>query len=172
MEEELRELLLIDELTGIYNRGGFSTLVEHQLKIVNRLKKRTFLLYGDLHGLKSINDIYGHKEGDLASIQIAKMLKVTYREYDIVARIGGDEFAVFPYGNSEDCFEIIIKRFQKNLEMFNAKSDSDYKLSISLGITFYDPEHSCSVDELLEQTEKMMYEQKRRKKVDKAKTTV
>jgi diguanylate cyclase (GGDEF)-like protein len=163
VEEELRELLLIDELTGIYNRRGFLTLVEHQLKIVSRMKRRAFLLYGDLDGLKLINDTYGHKEGDLALMQIAKILIATYRESDIIARIGGDEFVVFPCGNTEECFEIVSNRFQKNLDAYNEDSDRNYKLSMSLGITYYDSENPCSIDELLEQADKMMYEQKRRK---------
>ena len=94
MEEKLRTLSLTDQLTGIYNRRGFLSLADHQLRIAKRNKTGLYLLYLDLNNLKVINDQYGHKEGDKALRQIAQILKNTYRESDVIARIGGDEFAI------------------------------------------------------------------------------
>jgi PAS domain S-box-containing protein len=99
MEERLRTLSITDELTGLFNRRGFFTLADQQIKLANRHKTGIFMLYADLNGLKMINDKFGHKAGDLALIDMAKLLKKTYRESDVVARIGGDEFAVIPIGH-------------------------------------------------------------------------
>jgi len=163
MEEKLQTLSLMDELTGIYNRRGFFTLVEHQLKLSKRHKKGIFMLYADVDNLKEINDTYGHKEGDMALIDTANILKYNYRESDIIARIGGDEFVVIPVGAAGDKVEIISSRLQKAIEVHNSKTNRVYKLSISAGITYYNPQNPCSIDELLLHGDKAMYEQKRHK---------
>ena len=93
-EEALLALSLTDELTGLYNRRRFFVLTEQCLKVAVRTKKRSLLLFIDMDDLKWINDHYGHNEGDQALIDLANILKKTFRESDIIARIGGDEFVV------------------------------------------------------------------------------
>ena len=163
MEEELRTLSLTDALTGLYNRRGFMTLAEQHLKIANRLKSRIFMLYADLDNLKHINDTFGHQEGDTALKETAQILRETFREADIVSRIGGDEFVVMPIGSSERGTESVNSRLQNNLDISNNKKNK-YTLSLSIGITHYDPEHPVTLEELLFQGDKLMYEQKIRKK--------
>ncbi len=163
MEKELDALLITDELTGLHNRRGFFTLVQHHLKIADRLKKGIFMLYTDMDDLKWINDSFGHKEGDAALIDIANVLKTNFRESDIIARLGGDEFVVLPVGTTGDCIEIITARLKKALEIHNSKSSRSYNLSASVGVVYYDPESPCSIDEMLTQADKLMYEQKMRK---------
>ena len=90
-EEKLREMSLMDDLTGLYNRRGFLTLATQQLKIAHRLKQGLALFYLDLDRMKWINDTLGHREGDRALIDTASILRNTFRASDIVARIGGDE---------------------------------------------------------------------------------
>ena len=163
LEVKLHSLSLTDELTGIYNRRGFFTLAEQVLMLSKRQKKGLYLLYADLDNLKKINDTFGHKEGDLALIEIADILKKSYRESDVAARIGGDEFVVIPIGTTGDNIELITSRLQKVIEIHNSKGNRKYKLSVSIGVTYYDPEHPCSIDELLLKVDKLMYEQKRQK---------
>jgi diguanylate cyclase (GGDEF)-like protein/PAS domain S-box-containing protein len=163
MEEKLSELSLIDELTGLYNRRGFFSLSEQILKLSRRQKKGLFMLYADVDNLKKINDTFGHKEGDMALKDIANILRKNYRESDIIARIGGDEFVVIPVGITGDNIETISSRLQKSLEIHNAERNRNYKLSLSFGIAYYDPENPCSIDGLLIQGDRLMYEQKRRK---------
>ncbi len=165
MEEKLRTLSLTDELTGIYNRRGFFTMVEQRLKLARRQRKGLFTLYADVDGLKKINDTFGHQEGDQALIDIANVLGATFRESDIVARLGGDEFVVIPVGTAGDNIELIADRLQKNLDSHAAKENRKYKLSVSMGISYYDTESPCSIDELLKQGEKLMYEHKMRKRM-------
>jgi two-component system, cell cycle response regulator len=161
--EEMRNLVLRDELTGLYNRRGFFTLVEHQLKLAKRKKTGMFLLYADLDDLKSINDTWGHREGDTALTETAKILRKNYRESDIIARIGGDEFVVFPAGTSDDDSEKILDRLHNAFLHHCAQCNPAYKLSISAGISFYNPDSPCSIDELLALGDKSMYERKMKK---------
>jgi len=163
MEEKLRALSLIDELTGLYNRRGLFALVEQLLKLCNRQKKGTFMLYADVDNLKEINDTFGHKEGDMALKDIANILRKNFRDADIIARIGGDEFVVIPVGTAGDNVETISSRLQKSLEFHNAERNQSYKLSLSFGIAYYDPENPCSFDGLLIQGDELMYEQKKYK---------
>jgi diguanylate cyclase (GGDEF)-like protein/PAS domain S-box-containing protein len=160
MEEALRASLLVDELTGLYNRRGFSTLGQQQLKMAHRTKSKMSLLFADFDELKRINDTLGHHEGDLALIEIANVLKEIFRESDIIARIGGDEFVVLVIETDGVSAETLTTRLQENLEVRNARGDRRYKLSLSVGIARYDPKHPCSIDELLARADRLMYEQK------------
>ena len=161
-EEALRTLSLIDELTGLHNRRGFFALAEQQLKIANRMKKEMLLIFADLDQLKWINDTLGHHEGDLALIEAAGILKETFRKSDIIARIGGDEFVITTEA-VEASVNVLITRLLENLDSYNAKGDRRYKLSLSTGITRYEPENPCSIDELLRRADALMYEAKRKK---------
>ncbi len=164
MEKELRDLSLKDDLTGLYNRRGFITLAEQYLKMVKRDKKGFFMLYADLDNLKLINDKFGHQEGSYAITQTANILTDTYREADIIARLGGDEFAVIPVGYAGDNINIIISRLQENINSYNTVSKHIYKLSLSVGISYFDPENPYSLDELLSKADEAMYEQKKNKR--------
>ncbi len=164
MKMELRAMSLTDDLTGIYNRRGFMTLAQQQLKMANRMRVGLLLLFADLDGMKSINDTFGHLEGDRVLVDTAEVLKETFRESDVIARMGGDEFAVIALEESEFSDEVIISRLQKNLAARNAGKNRPYALSLSIGITHYRPEDPCNIDELLEKADKLMYEQKRMKK--------
>jgi len=161
MVTKLRDQALVDELTGLYNRRGFMFLAQQQLKLANRNKTGILLLFSDFNNLKWINDTLGHHKGDLALIEIANILKETFREPDIIARIGGDEFGVLAIGSRRDSAEMLISRLQENLDSHNAKGKRRYKLSLSMGIARYDPECPCSIDELLGRADTLMYEQKR-----------
>jgi two-component system, cell cycle response regulator len=163
MQQEIRNLTLRDELTGIYNRRGFFALVEYQFNLAKRSKTGMFMLYADLDNLKIINDTLGHQEGDTALTMAADILRKNFRRSDIIARIGGDEFVVFPVGTSADCVEKILERLQKAVEAYNAENNRGYSLSISAGISFYDPERPCTIDDLLTAADGSMYERKMNK---------
>jgi diguanylate cyclase (GGDEF)-like protein/PAS domain S-box-containing protein len=163
VEEELRSLSLTDELTALSNRRGFFNLVEQLLKMAKRMNTVIYMLYADLDGLKSINDVYGHHVGDTILKDVAHILKTTYRESDIVARIGGDEFVVIPVGTSEEDVASILRRLDMNIENYYAKVSRRCKASISVGITSFDPQRPCTIEELLSRADKLMYEQKSQK---------
>ena len=163
LEEQLRAVAITDVLTGILNRRGFFTLAEQQRKVADRAKRKMYLLYLDLNQMKKINDMHGHKAGDQALCDTAYILKKTFRESDIIARIGGDEFAVLLTEPAEpDLKNIIIEHVQTNVKAFNEKAAGNYQLSLSIGLVQYDPKHPCSLDVMLSRADEQMYEDKKR----------
>ncbi len=164
-EETLKTLSLKDDLTGLYNRRGFFTMAEQGLKMAQRMGTEMLIIYGDLDNLKKINDTLGHKEGDQALVDISQILKETFRESDIIARIGGDEFVVLAMKSDETSAQKLIDRFEKVLNDRHLQTKRSYKLSMSFGIACFDPQNPCSIDALFAQADKLMYENKQ-KRVD------
>lgn len=163
MEEKFHALSLTDELTGLYNRRGFLTLAEQQMQTAKRLRCGTILLTADVDNLKRINDMFGHQEGDFALMETARILRKTFREPDIKARMSGDEFAVLMLENTVSDSEALIGRLQKELDIRNGAAERSYKVSLSIGIARRTPECNSAVDELLREADTMMYENKRRR---------
>jgi two-component system cell cycle response regulator len=167
MEKKLREAAITDELTGLFNRRGFFTLGEQQCRLADRLNSRVSLLYLDLDGFKTINDELGHKTGDEALIDTATILKNTFRKSDIIARIGGDEFAVLLTEPSETRAEqVVVTHVREKFSLHNKQGGRNYKLLLSIGMAHYDPGHPCSVDQLLNKADALMYEDKRQHKLE------
>ena len=166
MEEEIRNLSLTDALTGLYNRRGFMHVAEQQLKTAGRLNKRVFLLFSDVDKLKHINDTFGHMEGDRVLIDLANILKLSFRDSDIVARMGGDEFIVLAMEAAKVNAEVFTKRLQEKLDHYNSRSDvlGRYTLTLSTGLSIYDPELPMPIEDLVRRADSLMYEEKRKKK--------
>jgi diguanylate cyclase (GGDEF)-like protein/PAS domain S-box-containing protein len=160
MIKRLESISLTDDLTGLFNRRGFFTFAQQYLQVEGRRKTPLFLLFLDLDNLKRINDSFGHRAGDIALIRLADILKKTFRSSDVKARMGGDEFAVFPVGANRISVEASLTRLNKAIDAFNAGSHSPFTLSISLGLACYDPEYPSSIDDLMVRADKLMYEQK------------
>jgi diguanylate cyclase (GGDEF)-like protein len=165
LEEELRTLSLTDSLTGLYNYRGFLALGQQQMKTAKRNKQDVLLIFADLDNLKWINDTLGHKDGDLGLIEVAKIIKSSFRESDIVARIGGDEFVVLAIQAEKEFTNKLIAKLQNKFNEYNAGSSRNYHLSLSIGMAYCDANNPCSIDELLSKADKLMYEQKKMKKV-------
>ncbi|MGD8539938.1 MAG: sensor domain-containing diguanylate cyclase [Candidatus Aminicenantes bacterium] len=164
MINKLQTLSLRDDLTGLYNRRGFFTIAGEHLQLADRRRTQMFLLFMDLDNLKWINDTLGHHKGDEALINVAKILKKTFRKSDVKGRMGGDEFAIFPVDSTHAGAKSAEARLRSNIEVFNADKSNPFTLSVSMGIASYDPEHPCSIDELLVRADKLMYEEKRSKR--------
>lgn len=162
-EERLKTISVMDELTGLYNRRGFFKLANQNLKIAGRIKKPCLLFFIDLDKLKWINDTLGHQEGDSAIFETAVILKKTFRESDIIGRMGGDEFAVLAIDTNNESLDIFLKRLNKIIEDQNKSSERKYLLSLSIGTVQYDPEHPSSLDEMIAKADKLMYEDKKAK---------
>jgi len=159
-EKMYRTLSLYDELTGLYNLRGFYILAEQQLKKALRSKNRMLLLFVDVDKLKWINDNFGHQEGNTSLIDTAIILKKQIRESDILARIGGDEFVALIDKTADDLQEILAKRLEENIRIYNSKRTRNFKLSLSIGFAYYDPATPSSIEELLDHADKVMYERK------------
>ena len=163
MEEEIREMSLRDPLTELYNRRGFITLSEQQLKAANRANRQMLLAFIDVDDLKMINDKLGHEEGDKALIDTAAIIRRTFRESDIIARLGGDEFAVLAIDTADLDPNAFSTRLQEHIDAFNEKASQQYKLAMSRGCAIYDPESPMSLDQLMSAADGMMYAQKKSK---------
>ena len=160
--EELRTLSLSDELTGLYNRRGFFILAEQQIKIAARTRRGMLLVSADLDGLKGINDRFGHHEGDRALVDAAQILRQSFRESDIISRIGGDEFVVLVTEKPEINPDVLFRRLKENLEVYNSRVKRP--LYISMGVATFDPQNPVSLNELLVQADKSMYRNKKHNK--------
>lgn len=161
---KLQSLSLEDELTGLYNRRGFFLLAEQHYRFCRREGRKFVLFFGDVDGLKMINDLYGHREGDHVIRQTARILKNTFRESDIIGRYGGDEFIVIGLNDSAETIPVTQQRFLENMAKCNQNLNKPYEVSISLGAAEYDNESGLSLEELIAAADKKLYEQKQAKK--------
>lgn len=167
--KELHARSLTDVLTGLYNRRGFFNLAEQQLKVANREKREMLVIFVDLDDLKSINDSFGHQAGDQMLIHTADILKKSFRDSDIIARIGGDEFVIITMeacdsSNFNKYTETFSARLQNHLKDYNTNKSDGCRLSLSIGMAYYNPEYPCSIDELLSRADKSMYKEKKASK--------
>ena len=157
--EEIRQLSLIDELTGLHNRRGFFVLAQQARKAAVRLRSQVFLLFVDADGLKRVNDGLGHQAGDDLLRNLARVLKSTFRKSDIVARLGGDEFCVFGM-HDEGAAEAAKARLDQNIAAFNVSHSGPYPLAASAGIWPFPPDDSCSLEDVVARADKAMYAEK------------
>lgn len=161
LEQDLETMAFTDQLTGLYNRRGFITLAERQLKFSKRSKRKMLLFFADIDRMKWINDNFGHEDGDNALISTARILVKTFRESDIISRIGGDEFAILAIDADEKTAENLLERLHKLISKINTHKGRKYDLSISIGHALFDPSHSESLDELMSRADIAMYEDKK-----------
>ena len=159
--ERLRDLSLTDELTGLLNRRGFLAMANGQIAASRRTRAPVALLYADVNGLKRINDELGHEQGDQTIQDAAQVLRSVLRERDIVARIGGDEFVALLPNFSPAAREPLLERLAASIRSRKEHEARPYRLSVSAGVTFMDWESGQSLDELLADADRRMYEHKR-----------
>ena len=160
---QLRSLALTDDLTGLYNRRGFLILGMQNLKQAKRNNQPMLLFFTDVDQFKQVNDALGHMEGDAFLICCAEVLRKTFRDSDVIARIGGDEFVILAQENGDASRETILRRLESALLALNARVDSRYKLSLSVGAARFDPQNAVTLGELLTLADRAMFEHKRRK---------
>ncbi len=157
------QMAITDELTGLSNRRGFETLSGQALAMCRRAGEPASLVMIDMDGFKQINDRFGHDEGDQALKAFAGLLLETFRDSDVVARIGGDEFCVLLTGAGSKITEIVTRRLRQAVEAHNAQSDKDYTLDCSIGIAEHDVYHHQGIAETMREADEQMYANKRSK---------
>ena len=162
LQAELGNLALTDELTGLYNRRGFMAMAERQMRLGRRTGRGMLLFMMDVNGLKQINDSFGHLEGDRVLKRTAEVLEETFRDSDVIARQGGDEFAVLAIEAAGHCERTIQTRLFDGMDSINAEQ-SHYEISLSLGFARFDPRNCTSIGKLMAKADQAMYEQKRRR---------
>ncbi len=160
--ERLRELALVDELTGLYNRHGFETLAHQTVEHAARTGQRLGVLFCDLDNLKTINDTYGHADGDRVIQAAAEALRRAMRSADVIARLGGDEFVALTIETSPDGTEALRDRLHAVVERMNRQLDLPLPLEMSVGISVCDAPGTCRLQELVDAADSDMYERKHR----------
>lgn len=160
-EEEVRQLSLTDDLTGLHNRRGFLLLAEQEWKVARRAGVSCALVYADLDELKETNDTYGHEAGDALIRDAGRVLRATFRDADVVARLGGDEFAVFALACPPDA-GAVKARLTARCEEFNRQAGRRSRLAMSVGVVPCDP--GATLDQLVARGDEAMYREKRARK--------
>ena len=161
-ERELNavQLATLDELTKISNRRGFIILSQNSLDLCIRQKIPASLVFIDLNKFKSINDNFGHVEGDKALIIFAEQMIHAFRDSDVIARLGGDEFVALLTDTSYEQAEEIIIRLEKSIANYCHENNSKYEISFTHGIVNIDYNLENSVEALLNKADSAMYENK------------
>ncbi|HUM09772.1 MAG TPA: diguanylate cyclase [Myxococcaceae bacterium] len=157
-------LSYLDELTGLYNRRGFLRFARAQLDAAAMAGRPMLLIFVDLDELKDINDRLGHAVGDQALVDMATVLKSTFRERDVVARLGGDEFVVLVTDSSAVREPDLLARLAGRLDTLNARPGREFQLAFSTGVAGFDPAAPEPLEDLLSEADSRMYLDKRRRK--------
>lgn len=154
------QLATLDELTLISNRRGFTSLGDHALHVCRRKNwPVTFLLF-DLNEFKQINDRFGHAEGDRALISFAKVMQKTFRDSDVFARIGGDEFAALLTDTDESDVVLALERFASEVDTLNQTEKRGYNIHYSVGAVSRPASSVSSIDAMMAEADARMYESK------------
>jgi len=157
----LQRLALVDELTGVANRRQFDFLLERFCEKYNRRNSGCFaVLYLDLDNFKDINDQYGHRAGDYFLIELAKRARLAIRGGDLLARWGGDEFAIILDNPTQANVTHVVDRVRALCEQPVHWRDADIEVGASIGVVHY-PEDGLTPEELLSVADQKMYANKR-----------
>ncbi len=160
LESSLRNLSITDDLTGLYNRRGFTLAAEQELRHARRTKSGIVFLFFDMDRLKAINDRFGHAEGDHALIQAADLLRSSFRNSDILGRWGGDEFAVLALDVPLGYVDNLHKRLDDNISKRNNLEETPYLITFSSGMVRFDPDDPMTLQDMEKMADEMMYFQK------------
>lgn len=159
--KNLENLAQTDNLTGLNNRRFFVEIVNNEIVKSSRYQEPLTLAYFDIDDFKKINDQYGHTAGDRLLQLVAKQAKITLRKSDVIARIGGDEFAILLPRTGYEASEVVLHRLQKMLLI--STQQEGLSVTVSIGaITFCRPPQAVS--EILEQADNLMYIAKKKGK--------
>ena len=163
-EAHTRALAVTDELTGLHNRRGFTAIAEQQLKLARRSHAPLHIGFIDMDGMKTINDRFGHAVGDEALKDTAALLRASFRDSDVLARIGGDEFVVLAVGADDKTMERVQERLFAAVAKINLETQRPYALSLSLGVVACDVESGATLDQMIEEADRRMYQAKGKKR--------
>jgi diguanylate cyclase (GGDEF)-like protein len=163
-QDRLRAMSMSDEMTGLHNRRGFLMLAEQHARMAQREGVPFAIVFLDLNGLKTINDTLGHDAGDQSIRSAAKVLRATFRDSDIISRLGGDEFVALLVNTDPATHDAIGARLRQGLIAHNVHEVPAHHLSLSIGISFFDPERPLPIAELMVEADRLMYAEKRERR--------
>jgi len=156
--KRVEALSVTDDLTHLYNSRYLNSMLRRETKRASRSGRPLSLLFIDLDGFKGVNDTHGHLSGSRALVEAAAVIRGSARETDVVARFGGDEFAVvLPDTGGEGAFAVGERvRDRIAAHKFLARDGLDIRLTASVGLATL-PDVAASADELVAAADKAMY---------------
>jgi len=168
IETENAYLAQHDPMTGLFNRATFDTFVEHEIKSAKRNSTKFAIFFIDLNGFKDINDNYGHDVGDQILIYVAKYIRITLRESDIVGRLGGDEFTVLGRDVCDmKSANVVLEKLREAISTpVTVNNNMTIIPGASIGLSIY-PEDGTTYDELRIKSDMRMYKEKLENKINK-----
>jgi diguanylate cyclase (GGDEF)-like protein len=163
VEEEIatNQLLCEDHLTGLLNRRGFEFRANHVLHLCQTQDYEASLVYFDLDNFNQINDNLGHHAGDNALLQFSSLLNTTFRDSDLIGRIGADEFVVLMVNQKDTDQTAILQRLSSKVDTYNASTHADIHLHYSFGITTTKSLSDYDLQQLYTLADEAMYRNKR-----------
>jgi diguanylate cyclase (GGDEF)-like protein len=153
-----------DDLTELFNRTGFMEIANNQFARAKRFAVPFVLLYMDLDNFKKINDKHGHTEGDLALQEFAQMLKSSFREADLIARIGGDEFLVL-LECDKTVIAVLEKRFQDKVNLWEQSNPRRKGINVTIGMAVRPAPSDLTIEQLIHEADLKMLRKKTMKKL-------
>jgi len=169
LQRTIRQLAVLDELTGLYNRRGFNTLNPDVIQQVKRGELRGYICYFDLDRFKQINDELGHAKGDEALVEFATTLRNIFRKDTLLVRLGGDEFVAMGVEQQPGQTEEALRALGVVLSVRNDKGTSGFRLEASAGVAYFDKDGPHSIEELTTAADAALYknkESRRRARID------
>ena len=157
LEAKLRDMAVKDQLTSLLNRFGLQEHLEAALNRAKRQHNHVSIIYIDLDDFKSVNDLYGHQMGDKYLVEFAQSLQKSFRETDLCARIGGDEFVILLDDNTVgDSIKGLLSRLNRLMNRPLFIENTELNFEYSLGIATF-PKHAATASELLNYADQQMY---------------
>jgi two-component system sensor histidine kinase AtoS len=160
-------LAAMDSMTGIMNRRAFLEKLETMLEQAQSERLEFSLAFLDLDHLKSVNDNFGHQEGDWYIRSVASLISRFVRENDSAGRLGGDEFALIFPGYSSEQAEMVLRQIEKGLSELTETMVKPYRLGFSFGVVFVGAGTYAKAEELLNQADTLMYQHKKLRHLNK-----
>ncbi|RJO67675.1 MAG: diguanylate cyclase [Myxococcales bacterium] len=160
-KQRYMELSITDYLTQVYNRRHFMELLDLEFSRSNRYKYDLSLILFDIDNFKSVNDTYGHLQGDKVLVEVARLVKSVIRSHDVFARYGGEEFVILLPQTSAGGALLVAEKIREQSERRDYEGLSNRRITLSLGVATHDAGHYADASALIHAVDDALYEAKK-----------